>query len=154
MSRKKKLVVVISLIIIALPVIGHIVSQLQEEEKIDDLQSILAGRRATIEYYDSTEVAIAQANIMKLHELAYMALVLDTEKTFDEDWIYRITFESEWGVYQSDNYEKVVVLIGKNSLHVGDSVYVAEEGVEFEDILEYVEDVYNFILTNYENDVG
>lgn len=65
--------------------------------------------------------------------------IVPTEKTFDEDWIFRIIFNWNSGL------SEITVLVGATSMSFNNVVYVPEDGVQMSSILNQLLFKYNYI---------
>ncbi len=73
-------------------------------------------------------------------------LALDTPKNEIPvlgEWVYKITFNPSNIV---KNSSEIIVQFGESCLSINDKIYVAAEGVDYADILEWAESKYSYFL--------
>lgn len=68
-----------------------------------------------------------------------------SEEAFKGDWIYRIIYNPKSYV---GNGKEIVVLFGENNLSINGDTYVAENGVDYADILNWA--AYKYKYYDYE----
>ncbi len=80
------------------------------------------------------------SEIASLHTFDNLSLdAPDKEVPLLGEWVYRITFNPPDLV---KNSSAIIVQFGENCLSINDRIYIAGEGVSYEDILEWVESKY------------
>ncbi len=146
--RHKAVLVLVCACILAVAIFTAIrfISLTKEDEH--PIQAILWAHSAKIERNDAPQgeyVIIDSAICMLAPSFSSINVVPVKNETFDEDWIYRITFNC----LSIDPDDYITVLVGRNSMLVEDTLYKAASDVPFEKILQYVEDKYDYFLNNY-----
>ena len=66
-------------------------------------------------------------------------ILVETDETFSEDWIYRITFN--WNKIAVDSTE-IVILIRANTMSIDSINYTTEDGVSFSRVVDVVTSKY------------
>ena len=146
--RRRAVLVLVCICIFAVAIFATIrfFSPTQEDEH--PIQAILWAHSAKMERNGAPpgEYVVIDSAILSLApNFSSINVVPVKGETFDEDWIYRITFNC-LSPYPDDY---ITVLVGRNSMLVEDTLYKADPDVPFEKILEYVEDKYDYFLNNY-----
>ena len=98
------------------------------------LESSEAGEKAAI-FVDNagTTASIAEMRIQS------------STKKFSEEWLYRFTYNPQEKVIGG---QEITVLFGLDSLEINGTVYIPEDGVKYETILEWAEGVYEYYQGN------
>ena len=68
----------------------------------------------------------------------------DSEGKPESEWIYRFTYNPKEKVI---NGTETVVLFGSGSLSINGELYKPQDGVDYEKILEWAENTYNYYCT-------
>lgn len=141
--RQRAVLVLVCICIFAVAIFATIrfFSPTQEDEH--PIQAILWAHSAKMERNGAPqgEYVIVDSEIRLLQTFSSISVVPIKGETFDEDWIYRITFNC-LSPYPDDY---ITVLVGRNSILVEDTLYKADPDVPFEKILEYWEGKYVYM---------
>lgn len=146
--RHRAVLILVCICIFAVAIFATIrfISPIQEDEH--PIRAILWAHSAKIERNDAPqgEYVIIDSAIRTLApNFSSINVVPVRNETFEEDWIYRITFNC----LSPDPDDYITVLVGRNSMLVEDTLYKADKDVPFEKILQYVEGKYDYFLNNY-----
>lgn len=73
------------------------------------------------------------------------------ENTFNEDWIYRITFTNailsegiKGKINIPNDADTIVILVGKSSFQINGDTFVAPEGVNYSQMFDTIASKYNY----------
>lgn len=94
-----------------------------------------------LESSDSGEdAAIFVDNAGTTASIAEMRIQSSTKK-FSEEWLYCFTYNPQEKVIGG---QEITVFLGLDSLEINGTVYIPEDGVKYETILEWAEGVYEY----------
>ena len=64
----------------------------------------------------------------------------------EEDWLYRITYDPKEKV---SNSEEIIVSFHRDYIRIGSKFYLAKQGADFDDILEWAESKHEYLVKEY-----
>lgn len=68
-------------------------------------------------------------------------MLIPSDEEFQEDWIYKITFEPK---EIAPNGNEIMILFGEHSVSINGKNYVAKDGVNYSDILNWAKWKYEY----------
>ncbi len=116
----------------------------QENEKITVSNAVAA----RIEKNGEDRILEVTSEIDSLDTFDDLNLVRpQTEIPLLGEWVYRITFNPSEIV---KNSSEIVIQFGENCLAINDQIYVTSDGIDYADVLEWVESKYSYFYENNE----
>ena len=136
----KKIWMILCLIFIA----SFTLSSCNQKVKTDDIwEQVRSAPVVKLEWAQQDEEPIFVDNTGSVTAIADMR-IQPSDQTFDEEWIYRFTYNPHEKVLDS---QEIVILFGSSSLSADGTTYLPEEGVPYDSILEWAESLYQSYLS-------
>lgn len=136
----KKIWMILCLIFIA----SFTLSSCNQKGKTDDIwEQVRSAPVVKLESAQQDEEPIFVDNTGSVTAIADMR-IQPSDQTFDEEWIYRFTYNPHEKVLDS---QEIVILFGSSSLSADGTTYLPEEGVPYDSILEWAESLYQSYLS-------
>lgn len=113
--------------------------------------------RSTLDRIQESSVALMESSdgvkvyVWNMQDLASLSS-LQIEKAplepadKEEDWLYRITYNPKDKV---SNREEIMVSFHREYLQLGEEFYTAKQGADFDDILEWAESKFEYLVKEY-----
>ena len=136
----KKIWMILCLIFIA----SFTLSSCNQAVQSDDIwEQVRSAPVVKLESAQQDEEPIFVDNTGSVTAIADMR-IQPSDQTFDEEWIYRFTYNPNEKVLDS---QEIVILFGSSSLSADGTTYLPEEGVPYDSILEWAESLYQSYLS-------
>ena len=136
----KKIWMILCLIFIA----SFTLSSCNQAVQTDDIwEQVRSAPVVKLEWAQQDEEPIFVDNTGSVTAIADMR-IQPSDQTFDEEWIYRFTYNPNEKVLDS---QEIVILLGSSSLSADGTTYLPEEGVPYDSILEWAESLYQSYLS-------
>ena len=137
---KKKyilIIVVIAVILLYLPL------RSPNKENISIMDVISSAPAVKLESAENKDAIFIDNDLTPAHNFATLAIEPseDSEGEPESEWIYRFTYNPKEKVI---NGTEIVVLFGSGSLSINGELYKPLDGVNYEKILEWAENTYNY----------
>lgn len=141
MKAKKKLLIV-SVICCAVVLIIAVIYTMQNQKNDDGNHriSVSGASSAVFEYCEDDGYKLFTSEISTLYSFDSLQ-IMPTDEEFTGEWIYRITFNPE---EYADNTDEITVVFGRENLTVNGKTYKAAENVNYQDILNWARDKYEY----------
>ena len=108
--------------------------------------SIISAPAVKLESAENEDAILIDNDLTPAHNFATLAIEPseDSEGKPESEWIYRFTYNPKEKVI---NGTETVVLFGSGSLSINGELYKPLDGVNYEKILEWAENTYNYYST-------
>ena len=93
-----------------------------------------------LESAENEDAILIDNDLTPAHNFATLAIE-PSEGIPESEWIYRFTYNPKEKVI---NGTETVVLFGSDSLSINGELYKTQDGVDYEKILEWAENTYNY----------
>ena len=105
--------------------------------------SIISAPAVKLESAENEDAILIDNDLTPAHNFATLAIEPseDSEGKPESEWIYRFTYNPKEKVINST---EIVVLFGSDSLSINGELYKPLDGVNYEKILEWAENTYNY----------
>lgn len=105
--------------------------------------SIISAPAVKLESAENKDAILIDNDLTPAHNFATLAIEPseDSEGEPESEWIYRFTYNPKEKVI---NGTEIVVLFGSGSLSINGELYKTQDGVDYEKILEWAENTYNY----------
>lgn len=107
---------------------------------VDVMDKISSSPAVKLEYSGDDEAIFIDNSLTQIHQLSSLNIE-PAEGSFEDDWIYRFTYDPEEKVIDG---QETVAVFGENSMAIDDRIYVPSDGVEYESILEWAAMTYDY----------
>ena len=96
----------------------------------------------------SDEVKVYVWNMQELASLSSIQIEAASLEPADkeEDWLYRITYNPKDKV---SNGEEITVSFHRDYIQIGSEYYLAKQGADYDDILEWAESKHEYLVKEY-----
>lgn len=138
MKKKYILIIVVIAVILLYPALR---SPNSENTSIMDV--ISSAPAVKLESAENEDAILIDNDLTPAHNFASLAIEPseDSEGEPESEWIYRFTYNPKEKVI---NGTEIVVLFGSGSLSINGELYKPLDGVNYEKILEWAENTYNY----------
>ena len=102
--------------------------------------SIISAPAVKLESAENEDAILIDNDLTPAHNFATLAIE-PSEGIPESEWIYRFTYNPKEKVI---NGTETVVLFGSDSLSINGELYKTQDGVDYEKILEWAENTYNY----------
>ncbi len=105
--------------------------------------SIISAPAVKLESAENEDAILIDNDLTPAHNFATLAIEPseDSEGKPESEWIYRFTYNPKEKVINST---EIVVLFGSDSLSINGELYKPLDDVDYEKILEWAENTYNY----------
>ena len=138
MKKKYILIIVVIAVILLYPALRS-----PNNENISITDVISSAPAVKLESAENEDVILIDNDLTPAHNFASLAIepYEDSEGEPESKWIYRFTYNPKEKVI---NGTETVVLFGSGSLSINGELYKPLDGVNYEKILEWAENTYNY----------
>ena len=138
MKKKYILIIVVIAVILLYPAL-----RIPNNENISISDVISSAPAVKLESAENEDAILIDNDLTPAHNFASLAIEPseDSESEPESEWIYRFTYNPKEKVI---NGTEIVVLFGSGSLSINGELYKPLDGVNYEKILEWAENTYNY----------
>lgn len=138
MKKKYILIIVVIAVILLYPALRS-----PSRENISIMDVISSAPAVKLESAENEDALLIDNDLTPAHNFATLAIESseDSEGEPESEWIYRFTYNPKEKVI---NGTEIVVLFGSGSLSINSELYKPLDGVNYEKILEWAENTYNY----------
>ena len=138
MKKKYILIIVVIAVILLYPALRS-----PSMENISIIDVISSAPAVKLESAENEDAILIDNDLTPAHNFATLAIEPseDSEGESESEWIYRFTYNPKEKVI---NGTETVVLFGSGSLSINGELYKPLDGVNYEKILEWAENTYNY----------
>lgn len=135
MKKKYILIIVVIAVILLYPALRS-----PNNENISITDVISSAPAVKLESAENKDALLIDNDLTPAHNFATLAIE-PSEGIPESEWIYRFTYNPKEKVI---NGTETVVLFGSGSLSINGELYKPLDGVNYEKILEWAENTYNY----------
>jgi hypothetical protein len=138
MKKKYILIIVVIAVILLYPALRS-----PNKENISIMDVISSAPAVKLESAENEDAILIDNDLTPAHNFATLSIEPseDSEGESESEWIYRFTYNPKEKVI---NGTEIVVLFGSGSLSINSELYKPLDGVNYEKILEWAENTYNY----------
>lgn len=138
MKKKYILIIIVIAVILLYPALRS-----PNRENISIMDVISSAPAVKLESAENKDAILIDNDLTPAHNFATLAIEPseDSEGEPESEWIYRFTYNPKEKVI---NGTEIVVLFGSGSLSINGELYKPLDGVNYEKILEWAENTYNY----------
>lgn len=138
MKKKYILIIIVIAVILLYPALRS-----PSRENISIMDVISSAPAVKLESAENKDAILIDNDLTPAHNFATLAIEPseDSEGEPESEWIYRFTYNPKEKVI---NGTEIVVLFGSGSLSINGELYKPLDGVNYEKILEWAENTYNY----------
>lgn len=138
MKKKYILIIIVIAVILLYPALRS-----PNRENISIMDVISSAPAVKLESAENKDAILIDNDLTPAHNFATLAIEPseDSEGEPESEWIYRFTYNPKEKVI---NGTETVVLFGSGSLSINGELYKAQYGINYEKILEWAENTYNY----------
>lgn len=138
MKKKYILIIVVIAVILLYPALRS-----PNKENISIMDVISSAPAVKLESAENEDAILIDNDLTPAHNFATLAIEPseDSEGEPESEWIYRFTYNPKEKVI---NGTETVVLFGSGSLSINGELYKPLDDVDYEKILEWAENTYNY----------
>lgn len=138
MKKKYILIIVVIAVILLYPALRS-----PDSENVSIMDIISSAPAVKLESAENEYAILIDNDLTPAHNFATLAIEPseDSEGEPESEWIYRFTYNPKEKVI---NGTEIVVLFGSGSLSINGELYKPLDGVNYEKILEWAENTYNY----------
>lgn len=138
MKKKYILIIVVIAVILLYPALRS-----PSRENISIMDVISSAPAVKLESAENKDAILIDNDLTPAHNFATLAIEPseDSEGEPESEWIYRFTYNPKEKVI---NGTETVVLFGSDSLSINGELYKPLDDVDYEKILEWAENTYNY----------
>ena len=138
MKKKYILIIVVIAVILLYPALRS-----PNRENISIMDVISSAPAVKLESAENEDDIFIDNDLTPAHNFAALSIEPseDSEGESESEWIYRFTYNPKEKVI---NGTETVVLFGSGSLSINGELYKPLDGVNYEKILEWAENTYNY----------
>ena len=139
----KKVITILISVIMIMALAACSASKEKEKSIFDRIQESSV---ALMESSDGVKVYV-----WDMQELGSLSSLQIEEASFEpadkeEDWLYRITYNPKDKV---SNSEEITVSFHRDYIQIGSEFYLAKQGADYDDILEWAESKHEYLVKEY-----
>lgn len=140
--KKKYILIIVVIAVILL----YLALRSPSMENISIIDVISSAPAVKLESAENEDAILIDNDLTPAHNFATLAIEPseDSEGKPESEWIYRFTYNPKEKVI---NGTETVVLFGSGSLSINGELYKPQDGVDYEKILEWAENTYNYYCT-------
>lgn len=137
--KKKYILIIVVIAVILL----YLALRSPNRENISIMDVISSAPAVKLESAENEDAILIDNDLTPAHNFASLAIEPseDSEGEPESEWIYRFTYNPKEKVI---NGTEIVVLFGSGSLSINGELYKPLDGVNYEKILEWAENTYNY----------
>ena len=135
MKKKYILIIVVIAVILLYPALRS-----PDSENVSIMDVISSAPAVKLESAENEDAILIDNDLTPAHNFATLAIE-PSEGIPESEWIYRFTYNPKEKVI---NGTETVVLFGSGSLSINGELYKTQDGVDYEKILEWAENTYNY----------
>lgn len=137
--KKKYILIIVVIAVILL----YLALRSPSSENISIMDVISSAPAVKLESAENKDAILIDNDLTPAHNFAALAIEPseDSEGEPESEWIYRFTYNPKEKVI---NGTETVVLFGSGSLSINGELYKPLDGVNYEKILEWAENTYNY----------
>lgn len=135
MKKKYILIIVVIAVILLYPALRS-----PDSENVSIMDIISSAPAVKLESAENKDALLIDNDLTPAHNFASLAIE-PSEGIPESEWIYRFTYNPKEKVI---NGTETVVLFGSGSLSINGELYKPLDGVNYEKILEWAENTYNY----------
>lgn len=137
--KKKYILIIVVIAVILL----YLALRSPSMENISIMDVISSAPAVKLESAENKDAILIDNDLTPAHNFASLAIEPseDSEGKPESEWIYRFTYNPKEKVI---NGTETVVLFGSGSLSINGELYKPLDGVNYEKILEWAENTYNY----------
>lgn len=137
--KKKYILIIVVIAVILL----YLALRSPNRENISIMDVISSAPAVKLESAENEDAILIDNDLTPAHNFASLAIEPseDSEGEPESEWIYRFTYNPKEKVI---NGTETVVLFGSGSLSINGELYKPLDGVDYEKILEWAENTYNY----------
>lgn len=135
MKKKYILIIVVIAVILLYPALRS-----PDSENVSIMDVISSAPAVKLESAENEDAILIDNDLTPAHNFATLAIE-PSEGIPESEWIYRFTYNPKEKVI---NGTETVVLFGSDSLSINGELYKTQDGVDYEKILEWAENTYNY----------
>ena len=141
MKKKYILIIVVIAVILLYPALRS-----PSRENISIMDVISSAPAVKLESAENKDAILIDNDLTPAHNFATLAIEPseDSEGEPESEWIYRFTYNPKEKVI---NGTEIVVLFGSGSPSINGELYKPLDDVDYEKILEWAENTYNYYST-------
>lgn len=138
MKKKYILIIVVIAVILLYPALRS-----PDSENVSIMDVISSAPAVKLESAENEDAILIDNDLTPAHNFATLAIEPseDSEGKPESEWIYRFTYSPKEKVI---NGTETVVLFGSGSPSINGELYKPLDGVNYEKILEWAENTYNY----------
>lgn len=138
MKKKYILIIVVIAVILLYPALRS-----PSRENISIMDVISSAPAVKLESAENEDAIFIDNDLTPAHNFATLSIEPseDSEGESESEWIYRFTYNPKEKVI---NGTEIVVLFGSGSPSINSELYKPLDGVNYEKILEWAENTYNY----------
>lgn len=138
MKKKYILIIVVIAVILLYPALRS-----PDSENVSIIDIISSAPAVNLESAENEDAILIDNDLTPAHNFATLAIEPseDSEGEPESEWIYRFTYNPKEKVI---NGTEIVVLFGSGSPSINGELYKPLDGVNYEKILEWAENTYNY----------
>lgn len=142
MSKKKISLIIVCSIVIILFVVIYLLINKSKDDTADIFSSVRNSPAATLEFVDDADKGYKLFTSEIATLWTFDSLCIEpSEEAFSGDWIYRLVFNPKSYVRNGNEIE---ILFGEKNISVNGQTYKAEDGVDYQDILNWAAYKYKY----------
>ena len=139
----KKAITILITVIVIMALTACSASKEKEKSIFDRIQESSV---ALMESSDGVKVYVwNMQNLASLSSLQIEEAPLEPADK-EEDWLYRITYNPKDKV---SNSEEITVSFHRDYIQIGSEFYLAKQGVDYDDILEWAKSKHEYLVKEY-----
>lgn len=137
--KKKYILIIVVIAVILL----YLALRSPNRENTSIMDVISSAPAVNLESAENKDAILIDNDLTPAHNFATLAIepYEDSEGEPEREWIYRFTYNPKEKVI---NGTETVVLFGSGSLSINGELYKPLDGVNYEKILEWAENTYNY----------
>ena len=137
--KKKYILIIVVIAVILL----YLALRSPNRENISIMDVISSAPAVKLESAENEDAIFIDNDLTPAHNFAALSIEPseDSEGESESEWIYRFTYNPKEKVI---NGTETVVLFGSGSLSINGELYKPLDGVNYEKILEWAENTYNY----------
>lgn len=135
MKKKYILIIVVIAVILLYPALRS-----PDSENVSIMDIISSAPAVKLESAENEDAILIDNDLTPAHNFATLAIE-PSEGIPESEWIYRFTYNPKEKVI---NGTETVVLFGSGSPSINGELYKTQDGVDYEKILEWAENTYNY----------
>lgn len=137
--KKKYILIIVVIAVILL----YLALRSPNRENTSIMDVISSAPAVKLESAENKDALLIDNDLTPAHNFATLAIEPseDSEGEPESEWIYRFTYNPKEKVI---NGTEIVVLFGSGSLSINGELYKPLDGVNYEKILEWAENTYNY----------